>query len=108
MAKLSVLTRLGKAFAVLLGQHGDITHQTEQAGCSRQVAYRHAVQVEQAVTDAQLPGPDRAALLAERDQLRQENARLQRRLDQAILCPKAKQRQFAVGAAAVGLSLGQT
>lgn len=108
MTKLSLLTRLGNAAAVLFGAHGDITRHTQRCGCSRQTAYDHAHQVQDAVADAQLPGPSRAELLAENQRLRQENQQLWDWLDQSFECPKAKRRQFAVHAVALGLSLQQT
>jgi hypothetical protein len=105
---LSVLTRIGNAFAALLGQHGDITQQAQEAGCSRQTVYDHADQVHQAVADAQLPGPSRAPLLEANQRLRDENRQLWDWLEQTIDCPEDKQRQFASTAAAYGLSLSQT
>jgi hypothetical protein len=108
VARLPLLTRLGNAAAVLFGAHGDITHHTQLCGCSRQTAYDHAQQVQDAVTDAQRPGPCRERLLADNHRLRQENQQLWDWLDQSFACPKAKRRQFAVQAAALGLSLHQT
>src|SRR5271167_1791413 len=70
MAKVSLLNRIGNAYAALCGKHGDITAQAEQVGCSRQTVYEHADKVQQAVADAQLPGPSRAALLAQTAELR--------------------------------------
>jgi len=108
MHKLSLLRRLGNAAAVLFGAHGAVTRQTRQEGCSRQTAYDHARQVQEAVADADLPGPSRAALLEENHRLREENRHLWDWLGQSFECPKAKRRQFAVQAAALGLSLQQT
>lgn len=108
MPKLPLLTRLGNAAAVLVGAHGAITRYTRQCGCSRQTAYDHAQQVQDALADAALPGPVRADLLAENQRLREENQHLWDWLDQSFECPKAKRRQFAVQAAALGLSLPQT
>ena len=73
MFRLSLLTRIGNAAAVLVGAHGDITRHTQHCGCSRQVAYDHARQVQDAVADAQLAGPSRQQLLDENQRLRTEN-----------------------------------
>lgn len=107
MAKLSVLTWIGNAAARLCGQHGDVTEQARRAGCSRQSVYDHAAKVQQAVEDAHLPGPSRAELLRQNQQLRQENQQLWDWLEQAIDCPQDKQQQFAACASAMGLSLTQ-
>src|SRR5262249_25457167 len=108
MRRLSLLTRIGNAAAVLFGAHGAVTHQAQACGCSRQTAYDHTRQVQDAVADAALPGPGRAALLEENRRLREENRQLWEWLDQSCACPAAKRRQFAVQAAALGLSLPQT
>jgi hypothetical protein len=108
MATLSVLTWIGNAAAVLGGQHGAITTQTQQAGCSRQAAYQHAQRVQQAVADCQAGEPSRPHLLAEAAQLREENRQLWDALEDAVDFPKAKQRHFTAVAAALGLSLQQT
>ncbi|HWG43254.1 MAG TPA: hypothetical protein VN688_10750 [Gemmataceae bacterium] len=107
-ATLPVLTWLGNAYAVLLGRHGDVTGHSRQAGCSRQAAYQQAAKVQQLVSQGQQPGPSRQQLLHQRHQLHSENQQLWQWLDQALDPPKAKQQQFAVTAAAMGLSLQQT
>src|SRR5947208_5315407 len=107
MHTLSALTWIGNAAAVLFGQHGDITQQPQQAGCSRQLAYQHAHRVQQAIPDAQRPGPAYAQLRQDNEQLRQENQQLWDALDASIDFPLAKQRQFTTTAAAMGLSLAQ-
>src|SRR5687767_13613837 len=107
MPRLSLLTWIGNAAAVLLGRHGDVTAQAHEAGCSRQAAYEHAAKVQQAVADAQLPGPSRAELLQENRRLQAELAALRRQHpDTVVLGPDQRQR-LAVTAAALGLSLGQ-
>ena len=108
MAKLSVFTWIGNAAAALGGRHGDVTQQARDHGCSRQTVYDHAAKVQQAVTDAQQPGPSRDELLQENQRLRDENRQLWDWLAQTFDCPEAKRRQFAVTAAAQGLSLQQT
>jgi hypothetical protein len=104
MAKLSLLTWIGNAAAVLCGRRGDITHQAQQAGCSRQTAYQHAQRVQQAVADACAGGPSYAAWRDDREQLREENRQLWEALEPTIDFPTAKQQRFAVTAAALGLS----
>lgn len=108
MNTLSVLTWIGNAAAVLFGKHGDVSHQAQQAGCSRQAAYEHATRVQQAVADAQRPGPDYDQLLEHNQQLRLDNQQLWDALEYAVDFPEDKQRQFATTAAAFGLSLAQT
>jgi hypothetical protein len=102
------LTWIGNAGAVLFGQHGDITAQTQQAGSSRQVAYQHAHRVQQAVADAQRPGPAYQQVLQHNEQLRQENQQLGEALDVSVDFPQARQRQFTTTAAAMGHSLAQS
>jgi len=104
MAKLSLLTWIGNAAAVLCGQRGDVTRQAHQAGCSRQTAYQHAHKVHQAVADSCAGGPSYAALLDEVRQLREENRQLWEALEPTIDLATTKQQRFAVTAAALGLS----
>jgi hypothetical protein len=108
VAKLSVLAWIGNAAAALCGRHGDVTRQAHGNACSRQTVYDHAAKVQQAVTAAQRAGPSREELLQEVQRLREENRQLWDWLAQAFDCPPAKRRQFAVAAAALGLSLQQT
>jgi hypothetical protein len=108
MAKLSLLTWIGNAAACLGGLHGAVTTQARKACCSRQSVYDHAAKVQQAVTQAQARGPDRDQLLQEVEHLRDENRQLWEALNDAADCPKEKRQQFAVTAAAMGLSLQQT
>jgi hypothetical protein len=107
MPRLPLLTWIGNAAAVLLGTHGDVTRQAQQAGCSRQAAYQHADKVQQAVADAQLSGPRRADLWEENRRLKEQVAALQRQLRQAIVLGQDKQERLAVTTAAMGLSLNQ-
>ena len=108
MATLPLLTWIGNAAAALLGRHGAVTRQARQAGCSRQTVYDHAAKVRGALEQAREPGPDRDALLQEVQQLRRENQQLWDWLAEALECPPGKHQQFAVAAAAMGLSLQQT
>jgi hypothetical protein len=108
VAKLSALAWIGNAAAALCGRHGDVTHRAHGNGCSRQTVYDHAVKVQQAVTDAQRPGPCRDELLQENQRLRDENRQLWDALADTFDCPEDRRRQFAVAAASMGLSLQQT
>lgn len=107
MVKLSVLTWIGNAAAALVGRHGVVSQQAHTADCSRQTVYDHADKVQQAVAEAQLSGPSRQQLLEDNRHLRTENQQLWDWLEHTIDCPKDKQRQFSVSAAAMGLSLQQ-
>ena len=107
MLKLPLCTWIGNAAAVLRRQHGDVSAQARQANCSRQSVYDHADKVQRAVEDAHLPGPSRAELLQQNQQLRQENRELWDWLEQSLDCPQDKQQQFASTASAMGLSLAQ-
>lgn len=102
MATLPLLTWIGNAAAALLGRKGAVTRQAQQAGCSRRT-----VKVHHALRQAQAPGPTRGALPREVQQHRQENRQLWGWLAEALDCPRPKQRQFAVTAPAMGLSLRQ-
>jgi hypothetical protein len=108
VARLSILTWIGNAAARFLGCHGTVSEQAAKADCSRQTVYDHARKVEAAVLDAQRPGPSREHLLNEVEQLQQENRQLWDALEDTFDCPEEKRRQFAVTAAAMGLSLQQT
>ena len=107
MRRLSVVTWIGNAAAVLTGRWGDVTRQAEAAGCSRQIAYQHARRVQQAVEEQDGDGPTRQELLDQIQDLRRENRQLWDWLEQTIEFPKAKQRHFATVAAAMGFSSRQ-
>jgi hypothetical protein len=47
MVKLPVRTWILNAAAVFSGQHGAVTRQAEQSGCSRQAVYQHARKLEE-------------------------------------------------------------
>jgi hypothetical protein len=106
MAKLSLRTWIRNAAAVFSGQHGAITRQAEQADCSRETVYQHARKLEQRLAAGPV-GEAAAGLRAENRRLRQRVADLERDAEGSVRCDKAKQRQLAVTAFAMGLSLRQ-
>jgi hypothetical protein len=110
MLKLSLLTRIANAAAALFGSHGAVCAAAEQAGCSRQTVYDHADKVQQALQDAQLPGPCRAGLLEQLNQAHQDNACLRQQLAQRtgfIEFNEQRRKRLAVKSSAMGLSLNQ-
>jgi hypothetical protein len=105
MFKLPVRTWILNAAAVFSGQHGAVTRQAEQAGCSRETVYQHAHKLEQHLTE---PAPEAVARLqAENQRLREAIAALQQTADARAPLDKDKQRQLATTAFAMGLSLRQ-
>jgi hypothetical protein len=107
MARLSVLTWIGNAAAVLLGRHGDVSAQARSSACSRQTAYDHADKVQQALADSHLPGPRRAALLQQIEQLQKDNRQLREQLAERIELGQPRRRRLAATTSAMGLSLSQ-
>jgi hypothetical protein len=107
MRRVSVAVWIGNAAAVLFGRWGDVTRQAEVAGCSRQTVYEHAQAVQLAVAEQDCDGPTRQELLDEDQALRRENRQLWNWLEHTVEFPRAKQRHFAVTAAAMGLGSRQ-
>jgi hypothetical protein len=107
MLKIPFVTWIANAAVGLTGIYGDVTRQAEVADCSRQTIDDHAQKVQAAVAGAHDGGPTRAQLIEQNQHLRQENAQLWDWLARTIEFPPSKQREFAVTAAAMGLSLNQ-
>lgn len=106
MAKLSLRTWIRNAAAVFSGQHGAVTRQAEQSECSRETVYQHARKLEQRL--ATEPAAEAVAELhAENRRLRQRVAELERAAEGLVRCDKARQRQLATTAFAMGVSLRQ-
>jgi hypothetical protein len=107
MLKLPVRTWILNAAAVLSGQHGVITRQAQESECSRETVDEHARKVVQRLAPEPSADTPLAELHAENQRLRQVIAELQREAEDLIRCDKAKQRQLATTAFAMGLSLRQ-
>src|SRR5271167_108766 len=106
MFKLPVRTWILNAAAVISRQHGAVTRQAEQSGCSRETVYQHAQKVEQRLADE--PDADVVAeLRAENPRVHEVIAELKCTAEGRVLIDKDKQRQFAVTAFAMGVSLRQ-
>src|SRR3954454_2479625 len=106
MATLSLRTWIRNAAAVFSGQHGAVTRQAERSECSRETVYQHARKLEQRLaTD---PAADAVGELpAENHRLRQRVAERERAAKGSVRCDKAEQRQLAITAFAMGVSLRQ-
>ncbi len=106
MFRLSIRTWITNAAAVFSGQHGAVTQQAHESGCSRETVYQHARKVEQRLGDEptdDVPGE----LRAENQQLHEAIAALNREAQCRILLDRDKQRQLATTACAMGISLRQ-
>jgi hypothetical protein len=102
MFKLPVRTWILNAAAVFSGQHGAVTRQAEQAGCSRQTVYQHADKLEQRL--APEPPDDRAT--GDRPRTGAVAAP-EPAADPLVLLDKGKLKEVATTAFAMGLSLRQ-
>ena len=102
MFKLPVRTWILNAAAVFSGQHGAVSRQAEQSGCSRQTVYQRAQKLEQRLSDepaAESPVDDRPGLEAV--------AVPEPPAGPGILLDKDKLKELATTAFAMGVSLRQ-
>jgi hypothetical protein len=102
MFNLPVRTWILNAAAVFSGQHGAVSRQAEQAGCSRQTVYQHAHKVEQrlaAEPAAEPPTEDPSPTGA--------GAAPEPTAEPRILLDKDKLKELATTAFAMGVSLRQ-
>jgi hypothetical protein len=107
MFKLPVRTWILNAAAVFSRQHGAVTHQAQQSECSRETVYEHARKVEQRLADSATEAAALAESRAENQRLKQLIEVLTRQAEGRICLDKAKQRQLATTAFAMGLSTRQ-
>jgi hypothetical protein len=95
------------AASILAPARAGVTRRAADAGCSRQSVYDHAKKVRAAVEAEHSGGPPRKRLEAENQQLRRENAQLWDWLERTVDFSETRRDEFAVTAAAMGLSLNQ-
>jgi hypothetical protein len=104
MGMVALEQRIASAYVIAFGEHGEITQQAQEWGVSRQRVYR-----EHAAVIAALAGTAWQREKAERQrrlqELEERNAALAKRLSQAVVLDKEKQKEFAAVAQAVGVSL---
>jgi hypothetical protein len=98
--------RIGSAFFVFCGRHGEVSAFAQRQGISRQWVYREAKQVSDTLEGTQTR--------VESERLRQENealratvAQLQQRLAKAVVLDKEKQAEFAGVGQSCGVTLTQ-
>jgi hypothetical protein len=102
MFNLPVRTWILNAAAVFSGQHGAVTRQAEQAGCSRQTVYHHAHKVERRLGDGPAADPP-----AEERPQPQAVAAPQPTTGPRVLLDKDKLKGPTTTAFAMGVSLRQ-
>jgi hypothetical protein len=107
MFNLPIRTWICNAAAVFSGPHGAVTQQARQAGCGRETVYEHARKVEQRLADPPAEPAALAELRAENLRLHQVIAALESQAEDRIRFDKAKQRELATTAFAMGVSLRQ-
>jgi hypothetical protein len=102
MFKLPVRTWILNAAAVFSRQHGAVSRQADQAGCSRQTVYQHARKLEQRLGDEPAADPT-----TEEPPRPKPVAAPQLAAGPRILLDKDKLKELATTAFAMGLSLRQ-
>jgi hypothetical protein len=104
MGMVAPQQRIASAYVVAFGDHGEITQQALEWGVSRQRVYR-----EHALVIAALAGTawqqEKEARQHRIQELEERCAALEKRLSQAVVLDKEKQKEFASVAQAVGVSL---
>ena len=103
MGRLSFFQRIGNAAAVLGNRWGDVTKRANQAGCSRQAAYKNAARLGRSLELLETH-PNLEAILQENRRLSSENQKLRK---EAVGVCEDCQQEFAVTASAMGISVTQ-
>jgi hypothetical protein len=107
MFRLPVRTWIVNAAAVFSGQHGSVTEQAQNSGCSRETVYEHARKVEERVAAPAESAAELSRLSAENQALQQLIAALKREAQGHVPCNAEKLRELATTAFAMGLSFRQ-
>jgi hypothetical protein len=104
MGMVALEQRIASAYVIVFGVHGAITRQAQERGVSRQQVYREHACVVTALagTAWQQEKEERQRRIQE---LEERYAALAKRLSQAVVLDKEKQKEFASVAQAVGVSL---
>jgi hypothetical protein len=104
MGMVALEQRIASAYVIVCGVHGDITRQAQQRGVTRQRLYREHASVATAL--------EGTTWHKQEEQWQQRNqelehriAALEKRLSQAVVLDKEKQKEWASVAQAVGVSL---
>jgi hypothetical protein len=106
MGMVALGRRIGSAFFVVSGRHGEVSRFAREQGVSRQRVYDEAKQVTIALEGTQTR-QEIERLQSENAALRQEVARLQERLAVAVVVDDEKQTEFACVSQGCGVTLPQ-
>lgn len=106
MIKLPVRTWILNAAAVFSRRHGAVSHQAQQAGCSRQTVYDHAHKLEERLADTPRPQPAPEPQ-PEGTPTPRAHAGPTPPAGFHVLLDKDKQKELATTASAMGLSFRQ-
>lgn len=98
---------VASAAACLSGRSGAVTSEARRLGVSRQAVHGRAARLGRIFDVGAAPGPSRADLARQNEELRRENCELRARLGAAVEFPEPRRREFAARAVALGLSLDQ-
>jgi hypothetical protein len=93
---------IASAYFVIFGNYGDVTRYAQERGVCRQWVYREASSLQQALAEQQRTIEH---LLARLQELEQQQAHWQERLQLAVVLDAEKQAQFASVGQACGVSL---
>jgi hypothetical protein len=102
MGMVAPQARIASAYFVIFGKYGDVTRYAEERGVCRQLVYREATALQQALAEQYQTIQDLQARVRE---LEQQRSDLQERQRLAVVLDADKQAQFASVGQACGVSL---